>query len=176
MQQLARMGTVLQWGYSVTGDIDVIANQYAERLGVGPFFVMRNPSFREFIHKGEPQTPNIQTACAYWGDLQIELSQCINDAKTHHKLGHQTGLHHVCVLVDDLNESIARFNLQDRIMQTIISGGGQRNVYIEDYIPGGYHLEIAEKNERTMRAFDLMKKAAHNWDGTRPVREMSELI
>lgn len=37
MQQLARMGTVLQWGYSVTGDIDVIANQYAERLGVGPF-------------------------------------------------------------------------------------------------------------------------------------------
>jgi len=173
--QLARIGTILQWGYSVKGDIDVIAGEYAEKLGVGPFFVMRNPTFREFIHKGEPQEPQIQTAIAYWGDVQIELSQCINDAKTHHRLGHQEGLHHVCVLVDDLDETIERFKLRDKIMQTIVSTGGQRNVYIESYIPGGYHLEIAEKNESIYRAFDRMKEAALQWDGTRPVREVSDL-
>lgn len=173
--QLARIGTILQWGYSVRGDIQVIAEEYAEKLGVGPFFVMRNPTFREFIHKGEPQEPLIQTAIAYWGDVQIELSQCINDAKTHHRLGHQEGLHHVCVLVEDLDETIARFNLGDKIMQTIISMAGQRNAYIENYIPGGYHLEIAEINESTTRAFDRMKEEALHWDGTRPVREMTDL-
>lgn len=174
--QLARIGTILQWGYSVSGDISDIANAYAEKLGVGPFFVVRNATFREFIHKGEPQDPLIQTAIAYWGDVQIELSQCINDAKTHHRLGHQQGLHHVCVQVDSLDETIERFNLQDRIMQTIVSSGGQRNIYIEDYIPGGYHLEIAEYNERTFNSFERMKEAACNWDGTRPVREITELM
>jgi len=174
--QLARIGTILQWGYAVKGDIQVIAEEYASRLGVGPFFVTKNPSFREFIHKGEPQEPLIQTAIAYWGDVQIELSQCTNDAKTHHMLGHRDGLHHVCVLVDDLDETIERFKLGDRIMQRIVSGGGQRNIYIESYIPGGYHLEIAEKNESTERAFNLMKEAALHWDGTRPVREITELL
>ena len=64
----------------------------------------------------------------------------------------------------------------DKIMQTVVSSGGQRNIYIESYIPGGYHLEIAERNDRTFRAFEMMKTAAANWDGTRPVRDISDLF
>jgi hypothetical protein len=170
-----RIGDILQWGYAVQGDIEPIAEEYARKLGVGPFFVIRDATFEEFIHKGEPQEPLIQTAIGYWGDIQIELSQCVNDAKTHHMLGHQQGLHHVCVAVDNLADTIVRFDLADKVMQTIVSSGGQRNIYIENYIPGGYHLEIAERNDRSFRAFDRMKAAAANWDGTRPVREISEL-
>ena len=170
------IGPILQWGYAVKGDIQPIAEEYAKKLGVGPFFLMKNATFKEFIHKGEPQEPLIQTAIAYWGDIQIELSQCTNGAITHHMLGHKNGLHHVCVAVDDLDDTIARFNLEDKIMQTVVSSGGQRNIYVENYIPGGYHLEIAEKNERTFKAFDLMKAAAATWDGTRPVRNMNDLI
>lgn len=173
--QLARIGTILQWGYAVKGDLHVIAEEYARKLGVGPFFVIKNATFKEFIHKGVPQEPLIQTAIGYWGDIQIELSQCVNEAKTHHMLGHREGLHHVCVLVDSLDETIARFELQDKIMQSIVSTGGQRNIYIEDYIPGGYHLEIAEKNDSTNKAFNLMKEAALHWDGTRPVRDITDL-
>ena len=170
------IGTILQWGYAVKGRIEPIAEEYAKKLGVGPFFVIKNATFKEFIHKGEPQDPLIQTAIAYWGDIQIELSLCINGAKTHHMLGHKTGLHHVCVAVDDLYDTIARFNLEDKIMQTVVSSGGQRNIYVENYIPGGYHLEIAEKNESTFTAFDMMKNAAKTWNGTRPVRDISELV
>ena len=137
--------------------------------------MIKNATFKEFIHKGEAQDPLIQTAISYSGDIQIELSQCVNAAKTHHMVGHQNGLHHVCVLVDDLGETIERFNLQDKIMQSIVSSGGQRNIYIESYIPGGYHLEIAERNESSNRAFELMKTAALNWDGTRPVRDITDL-
>jgi len=173
--QLSRIGTILQLGYAIKGDIEVIAEEYATKLGVGPFFIVRNATFKEFIHKGEPQDPLIQTAIAYWGDTQVELSQCTNGARTHHMLGHQKGLHHICVLVDDLDETVARFGLEDKIMQTVVSTGGQRNIYIESYVPGGYHLEIAEKNESTATAFDRMKQAALHWDGTRPVREISEL-
>ena len=171
-----KIGTILQWGYAVKGDIEPIAEEYAKKLGVGPFFLMKNARFEEFIHKGEPQDPHIQTAIGYWGDVQIELSQCVNGAKTHHMLGHKNGLHHVCVSVDNIDDTIARFDLEDKIMQTVVSSGGQRNIYVESYIPGGYHLEIAEKNERTFKAFDIMKAAAATWDGTRTVREMSELM
>ena len=114
------IGPILQWGYAVKGDIHALAEEYARKLGVGPFFLMKNATFEQFIHKGEAQEPLIQTAIGYWGDIQIELSQCTNDAKTHHRLGHQNGLHHVCVAVDDLDDTIARFKLEDKIMQTIV--------------------------------------------------------
>ena len=87
-----KIGTILQWGYAVKGDIEPIAEEYAKKLGVGPFFLMKNARFEEFIHKGEPQDPHIQTAIGYWGDVQIELSQCVNGAKTHHMLGHKKGV------------------------------------------------------------------------------------
>jgi hypothetical protein len=61
-------------------------------------------------------------------------------------------------------------------MQTVVSSGGQRNIYVENYIPGEYHIEIKEKNQHTRTAFDMMKNAAATWDGTRPVRDISELV
>jgi hypothetical protein len=52
---------------------------------------------------------------------------------------------------------------------------GLKFVYLEEYLPGGLHLELIEAQESTLAAFAGMEKLARNWDGRDPVRPMSRI-
>jgi hypothetical protein len=52
---------------------------------------------------------------------------------------------------------------------------GLKFVYLEEFLPGGLHLELMEPQENTLMAFAGMEKVSHHWDGRDPVRPMGAI-
>ena len=75
----------------------------------------------------------------------------------------------------DVDALLTRRQLQDRVIQSGKMPTGLKFVYLEEYLPGGLHLELIEAQEATQMAFAGMEKASRHWDGEEPVRAITRL-
>jgi Glyoxalase/Bleomycin resistance protein/Dioxygenase superfamily len=120
----------------------------------------------------------MRLAFAYWHGVQIELIQPLDEADSLYTRALRTSagkLNHMAAVVSDLQGLLTRHGLQDRVIQRGNMSSGVSFVYLEEYLPGGLHLELIQAPESTLAAFAGMEKAARRWDGLHPVRPMSTL-
>ena len=169
---MANLGLIMQNGF-VVPDWRAAAEHWATTLGVGPFFVVEHVEFAECRYKGEPTDIDMSVAIAYSGDYQVELVQQHNDAPsiyTEFLASNAPGLQHVGTLVDDLDEALDANELRGRIVQDGITAAGQRFAYVDTVMHNGTMLELIETDEAMLNAFAYMRKAAAEWDGSKPIR------
>lgn len=165
-----RFGPIMQNGY-VVRDIRAAIKHWTEVMGVGPFFVLDPVEFREGYYRGQRFDLDITVAIAYSGDYQIELIQQNNDVRsiyTDFLDKYEDGLHHVCVVVDDVDGVIAANGLTDKIVQHGWTATGLRFAYVDTIQHGGTMLEVIEGMPAILEAFAAMKEAARTWDGKTP--------
>ncbi len=171
---IAGLGEVMQLAF-VPDDFDAAVEHWTKTMGVGPFFLMEGIHLEGMKYKGAPTDAVFDLALAYWGDLQIELIRP-RDAHPSIYTGEYAavngGLHHVCILVDDMEE--ARRVCADREAEIVIEGslGATKVIYVDPGQGPGSLVEILEQDPDGPDLFGMIKATGENWDGSEPLRSL----
>jgi methylmalonyl-CoA/ethylmalonyl-CoA epimerase len=94
----------------VVEDLDATVENYWRLFGIGPwhFYTYEAPLLKRMTYMGEPINYSIRIALSYVGALRIELVQHRSGPTVHRdfvlKKGY--GVHHLGLLVDDMQEAI----------------------------------------------------------------------
>ncbi|MFJ3671503.1 zinc-binding dehydrogenase [Streptomyces sp. NPDC090106] len=171
----AMFGSVAQIGY-VVRDIRTSMENFA-RAGIGPWFHLEGVRPENFTYRGEPSDMVMDVAVANSGDIQIELITPVNDAPSMYRdflaAGHE-GVQHLAYWSEDYQ------TLYDRALaagftvgqEGRIGGADGRFAYLETEHHPGTVIEISDIGGSKKLVFDLIRLAAANWDGTRPVQRI----
>src|SRR5262245_54422914 len=92
---LTALGEIMQLAF-VPEDLDQAIAHWL-KTGAGPFFILRNATFREVAFNDRPTEVVLTVAFGYWGDMQIEIMRQENDTPsvyTRWRAAGREGLHH----------------------------------------------------------------------------------
>ncbi len=165
-------GPILQNGFAVR-DWRAAARHWIDVMGVGPFFLMEHIEFDWCEFRGEAVEPDLTVAIAYSGGQQIELVQQHNDAPsiyTEFLANNEPGLQHMGVFVDDLQVTLDERGLREKIVQQGRTSAGINFAYVDTVFHNGTMLELIEADDKVRGAFDYMRRAAEDWDGSEAIR------
>jgi methylmalonyl-CoA/ethylmalonyl-CoA epimerase len=171
------LGNIMQHGY-VVNDAEDSAVEWVERVGAGPFYLIEHVIMDEYYYRGIRTNAPLRIAIGYWGAIQIELIQPIDAADSLYSRAIQSEagmLNHCATTVSDIDALLAKRRLHDRVLQAGRMPDGLKFVYLDEYLPGGYHLELIQPPLTTVKAFAGMEIAARKWDGGNPLRPISAL-
>jgi hypothetical protein len=169
---------IIQIAYSVA-NIQSGMKWWSEHLGVGPWYLFDRLSSEGATYRGTTSSANFSIAMAFSGHIMIELIQALDEHPSIYKEARERGdgFHHVCKATKNLPEAIA--NLEARgytaIFQAPVPGGG-RVCFLEGGPEAPGLIELVEDNEPTRRIFTAIWQASVDWDGSRPVRSITEIL
>lgn len=167
MRGLAALGAPMQLAFVPT-DIDKALAFWAGTLGAGPFFHLPELSLPETRYRGVRSDPVFSLWLGYWGDMQVELIRQHNDAPSIYRdAADDRRLHHVCLLVDDLDAALA-MAAGAAVEQTGDVPGGGAVAYVQP--AQGPLTELLQPAPGTRELFAMMREAHRGWDGRDPVR------
>lgn len=178
MSALENMGVPKQICF-VVPDLQKAAEHYHRAFGIGPFLSINDSTCPGHLYRNAPSNMNIDCLFAQWGDIQLELVQLKNDEPCifREPVGSsptQPRLHHLCYHPENLAETIAQFERSgtalafDYTMPT-----GKRAVIMDTIAELGYFVELYEYTPDMRKAYDKVREASHNFDGTDLVRPWS---
>lgn len=164
---------VRQLGFYVKS-IEETAEFLAKNFGAGPFFDMGvNEPANLQLHGADCK---LLTRCAlgHVKDVQIELIEAANDEPSVYTEAGGFGLHHICLWTDDLAKTIEEFKAEGvEVAMEMVSGQGLHVVYLDAVEELGIYIEMHQPLEQLYQG---IKTQHENWDGTRPVRSVAELM
>lgn len=172
---LAGLGEIMQLAF-VPADFDAAVKFWTEAVGAGPFFAIDHVKLKDVKYRGQPSDIDFSMMLGYWGEMQIELIRQHNDAPSIFKGWRdegREGLHHVCMLVDDLapaREACAESRLTVA-QQAVVPGGGEV-IYIDTGGGPGTIVEILKPAPGTREFFGMMRDAHRKWDGKDAIRRL----
>lgn len=170
------LGPIRQNGY-VVRDIRAAMDHWAGVMGVGPWFYMDRVKTDYFRYRGQDSPVEMSIALANSGDLQIELIQQRNEAPSMYKdflESSQEGLQHVAFWSTDYQafheDCLARGLKVGHEGQ--IGGPQGRFCYFDAMAHPGTVIEISDISGAKGQFFEHIRKAAQEWDGAEPIREV----
>lgn len=174
MTGISGLGEVMQLAF-VPPDFDAALEYWTQAMGVGPFYLMESISLQNARYLGEASDPVFDLALAYWGDMQIELIRPRHDNPSIYTGKYAQvggGLHHVCILVDDIGE--ARRTCAGRGAAIVFEGslGGSRVIYVDPGGGPGHLVEMLQQGADGPELFAMIRDASRNWDGSEPLRRL----
>ncbi|HEY1596136.1 MAG TPA: VOC family protein [Thermoleophilaceae bacterium] len=166
-------GAVCQFAY-VVADIDAAMNDFAERLGVGPWFVrgpFQPPAAR---YRGAHTEAVFSVARAFSGHAMLELIMQHDDSPSvfHEGDGPRSyGFHHWAIMTMSFDEDVQRYaalGYPEAFFDRLPSGS--RVIYVDATrdLPG--MIELVEHTDGQERLYTQIQHASVGWDGTDPVR------
>lgn len=171
-------GDIMQFGY-IVNDVEAGIKTWVDHVGAGPFYLIENMPMEHYFYRGVARRPTISMAFGYWGDIQIELIKPMDDEISLYtdaiKAGGAGKLNHCATIVSDLDGLIASRKLQDNIIHYGGAAPNTRFVYLNEFLPGGLHLELIEPPGGSTQGFDGMKAVHERWNGDRPIRSAADL-
>jgi catechol 2,3-dioxygenase-like lactoylglutathione lyase family enzyme len=172
---IVRLGEIMQMA-CVPADLDAALHFWTKTIGAGPFFAINHVKLDRTRYRGELSEIDFSIMLGYWGDMQIELIRQHNEAPSIFKDWRdedREGLHHVCVLVDDMNaaRSVCARVGGTVLQEALIPGGGEV-IYLDPGGGPGSLVEVLKPAPGTREFFKMMREAHRSWDGTDAVRSL----
>jgi methylmalonyl-CoA/ethylmalonyl-CoA epimerase len=172
---ITSLGEIMQLAY-VPADFDATLKFWIETVGAGPFFALDHVKLNDVKYRGAPVEIDFSMVIGYWGDLQIELIRQHNDVPSIYKAWRDDGsegLHHVCLLVDDMAHARAVCAAAGaRVAQEGFVPNGGEVIYVDTGGGPGTMVEILKPGPGSREFFAMMRDAARGWDGSDPVRRL----
>jgi catechol 2,3-dioxygenase-like lactoylglutathione lyase family enzyme len=159
-------------------DIAAAALSHSASFGSGPFFIGRNVPLAWSEHRGVRVRHDHTSAYGQWGDVMVEFVQQhgADPSAFHDLFPHDSGrfgLHHVAVWVDRLDEALVEFaNAGMPLAQLSETAGGTRYAFVDATASLGHMFELYEPTPGLVGFYAMVAKAAENWDGRDPIREL----
>jgi hypothetical protein len=172
---LPHFGPIVQNAF-VVRDLNTAVEYWTTKIGVGPFYLLDHVQFGPVYFRGAPLAIDMSVAIAQWGDVQIELivqHDAAASIYTEFLARHGEGLQHLGVMTASLDEHLER--LRPLGIEPVQWGGtanGMRFAYINTDRQAGGMIELIETGAAVEAFFAKVRRAAVNWDGTRPLRPL----
>lgn len=169
---ISAIGPVMQIAF-VPKDFDAAVRYWTQTMGVGPFFLMENIQLGDMRYLGAPSDCVFSIAIAYWGDMQVELIRQENDAPSIYRGQEGGGLHHTCVLTDDIQK--ARRIVKESGAKILVEGKVAPDgavLYVDTGGGPGSIVEILQMSSGSDGLFAMIKAASVDWDGSDPLRKL----
>ena len=166
------IGPVMQIAF-VPEDFDAAVRHWTQVMGVGPFFLLENIQLEDSRYLGAPNTCLFSIALAYWGDLQIELIRQENDAPSIYRDAAGQGLHHTCLITDDI--AAARATAEAAGATVLVEGQVGADgavIYVDTGGGPGSIVEVLQPATGMLDLFAMIRAAAQDWDGSEPLRRL----
>jgi catechol 2,3-dioxygenase-like lactoylglutathione lyase family enzyme len=171
------LGPPVQLAYAVA-DVDAAALLWSSVHRAGPFFVSRHIAVCDVRYRGQPGSFDHSSAYGQWGSVMVELVQ-------DHTIGPSpiadvvapggSGMHHLAFFVDALEAAsaalVARGWPEALFART---ASGQCFAFHDATNDLGHMVEIYEGSPRLRDFYSMVADAAVGWDGSEPVRELSQ--
>lgn len=169
---ISAIGPVMQIAF-VPDDFDTALAHWTQVMGVGPFFLIENIKLPDSLYLKQPNECVFTIALAYWGDVQVELIRQENDAPSIYRGVEGKGLHHTCILTDDI--AAARTIAEAAGARVLVEGRVDPDgavLYVDTAGGLGSIVEILQPATGTEGLFAMIKAASQGWDGSEPVRRL----
>jgi methylmalonyl-CoA/ethylmalonyl-CoA epimerase len=169
---ISELAPIMQLAF-VPRDMQAALHYWTKVMGAGPFFSLPHIAYKEVRYRGEPTNIDFSVLLGYWGDMQIELIEQHCDSPSIYKAWldeGREGLHHVCILVDDIAEARAVFAAADASIEQEVFMDGAEAFYADTKGGPGTLVEVLRPSPDFAGLFTLMRDAARGWDGSDPVR------
>jgi methylmalonyl-CoA/ethylmalonyl-CoA epimerase len=161
----------------VVPDIDAALARWTGRLGVGPFYIYRHLDVGEVTYRGRPSRLDASFALAQAGDIEVELIQQHDDSPSAYRdafPADRGGFHHVGAWVEDFDAVKAQY---ERLGYPAVTTGGAPDIggrfaYMDTRADLGVMVELVEWRQDLADFQAMLIRAAADWDGTDPVREV----
>lgn len=166
------IGPVMQIAF-VPADFDAALRHWTQVMGVGPFFLLENIQLDDSRYLGAPNTCLFSIALAYWGDLQVELIRQENDAPSIYRGAAGQGLHHICLITDDI--AAARATAEAAGATVLVEGKVGADgavIYVDSGGGPGSIVEVLQPATGMLDLFAMIRAAAQDWDGSEPLRRL----
>ena len=163
----------------IVEDLDRALDQWINKIGAGPFYVIRHLPLDYFSYLGQSSSPDLSIALGNVGDLQIELIQQHNDAPSPYldfRTQRGPGLHHISAWTLDFDGAMATLQEQGLVPNCAgrITGSCRFAYWNADATDGSaYELSDLGSNNEFGMVHDLVREAAVGWDGSDPVRPLN---
>lgn len=165
----------MQMAY-VPANLDAALHFWTKTIGAGPFFAIDHVKLDRARYRGELVEIDFSIMLGYWGDMQIELIRQHNKAPSifnDRRDEDRERLHHVCVLVDDMNEARSVCaTVGGTVLQEALVPGGGEVIYLDPGGGPGSLVEVLKPAPGTREFFKMMREAHRSWDGTDSVRSL----
>lgn len=172
---IAQLGHLMQLAY-VPADFEGALKFWTATIGAGPFFAIDHVKLERVLYRGQSSDIDFSMMLGYWGDMQIELIRQHNDAPSIFKAWRDEGgrgLHHVCVLVDDMaNARTVCGDAGVKVAQEALVPGGGEVIYVDTQGGPASFVELLNPAPGTREFFKMMRDAHRDWDGEKPVRRL----
>ena len=173
-ESIASLAPIMQLAF-VPKDLDAAVSYWTKVAGAGPFFRLPHIAYKEARYRGAPSHVDFSVLIGYWGDMQIELIEqhCASPSIYKAWLDEgREGLHHVCILVDDIGHARAVCEKAGaRVEQEIVLEGGEA-FYADTGGGPGTMVEVLQPMPGFAEVCAMMRDAAKGWDGQNPVRSL----
>jgi hypothetical protein len=174
MNATPAMGKVVQIAYAVS-DVRTAAVRFAERLGVGPFFVRHHGLPRWAEHMGHPAEFDHSSGFCQWGSVQLELFEVHSASPTSlaDVIVRTDGLHHMTWFVSSIDDAQGRLASHGwRQLLRAETGSGFGYAFHDARAELGHLVEIYQPTEHVLSLYRKVADAAAGWDGRGVVREL----
>jgi hypothetical protein len=152
------------------------ADRLAREHGWGPFYLMEHIPLVRSLYREKPAEFDHSSAYGQAGDLMIELITQHNDAPSALRDMYaptQMGIHHMACFVPDLAQALADFRQRGvAVALDARTATGVEFAMLDVVAERGHMLELYEPSADLTRFYDFVRRAAQNWDGSRPLRPL----
>lgn len=169
---------IVQLGYSVP-DIDAAIERWRSAFNVGPIFVNREIRVQG-IYRGAASVFYNTSAFIQWGNMQIELTQQLDDAPSMLRdvcPPGETRVISYAWFADEWASEVHQLNGQgfETVFTAAVPAIGVQVAFVDTRAAIGVLAEVHQNSEFLRNQYRKIAHAAASWDGTRPVRELKEL-
>jgi len=134
-------------------NLEDAVEQYYEKFGIGDwhFYTYGKPLVKKMTYHGEPTEYTMRVALSYLGPMRIELIEPVEGKTVYSDFieEHGYGVHHFGVLVEDMQESIAKAEAAGVAMTMDGSGfgldGDGHYAYLDTEQSLGVTIELIER-------------------------------
>lgn len=142
----------------VVEDLDKTVENYWKLFGIGPwhFYTYGKPLVKKMSYRGQPGEYKMRVALSYLGPLRIELIEIVEGDTIYAEFvkEHGYGVHHLGVLVEDMQAAIAEAEAAGLLMIQDGSGFGAdadgHYAYFETEDKIGTTIELIERPKGRM--------------------------
>ncbi len=163
----------------VVDDLAAAMKKWTDFYGVGPFYVLDHLDLTGTLYRGAPSELVLSVGLAQAGPVQIELIQQHNNGPSVYRdmiAEGRSGFHHVCIYTHDFKSDQAVFEAAG--YPTAMEGGSPDGVvkfaYFDTRKDFDIFTEVISQAPSLMARNDMVRRAATDWDGSDPVRIITE--
>lgn len=166
---------IVQIAYHVP-DIERAAHAAVTTYGAGPFFVLKHIELAQGVHRGKECRFVHSSAYGQWGGVMLEFVQQDSSGPSPFRdlyAAHQSGLHHVAVMVGQLEQAYQHFAAQDIHLATqATTVGGTEFAFLDGIGRYGHFIEVYESSQVLLEFYERVRQASVGWTRQDPVRDL----